>query len=238
MNWLTAAVLLFCALILFRSWRRGFVKTLFSMVFLILVIVCTAFFSPKMQTFLSENETVSAWVEKQCRSYIDSKADEDAAASVSGQGNASYSWLNVLPLPDELKENLASGNQEILGLLLQSDTVRTYLSEKMSAAAIALLAFAVTLILCIAVLAVIEAVLNRIANLPVLGGINRVLGFLLGAVKCLLLIWLVFLVIGIFASTDIGRTLVSQISGSIILKPLYENNLLAKYFPTALKTLL
>lgn len=237
MNWLTLAALLLWALIVFRSFRRGFVKTFFSMIFLILVIICTVSLTPYVQKALSENETVSEWTEEQCRNYIDSKADADSSGNGT-QDAAAYAWLSIIPLPDNLKENLAQGNEEIIRLLLQSDTVRSYLSEKMAAAAIGVAAFLLTLILSAIVLAVIGAILNRIANLPVLGTVNRILGLLLGICKCFLITWIIFAVIGLFPSTPAGAELLSQIKGSLLLKPMYENNLLVQFLPDVLESIL
>ena len=264
MNLTTVIVLLVWALILIRSFRRGFVKTLFSMVFLILVIILTAAFSPKMQTYLAGNETVKNWVQEKCREYIDDKAGQTestpAAAdgagssasgnaadsgtpadgsgtSVTGSGSA-FSWLNLLPLPDDLRKNLEAGNESILGLLLQSDTVRNYLAERLAGVMIGVLAVVITLILAIVVLAVIEALLSHFAFAALPGIVNRIFGLLLGILKCLLLTWIFLAVISLLATFRLGGQVAEQVQSSIVLAPLYKNNLLMQYLPELLKKML
>jgi len=224
LNWFTIAILIFWLLIVLISWHRGFVKTVFSMFFLLLVIFGTVFLTPYAKKMLTGSESITAYVEQQSENYITKKADE----MESGSGT-SYAWLGFLPLPDTMKEALSSGNNTILGELLKSDTVKTYLAEKMTAGILNAAAVIVSILISIIVFAILEFLLNRLANLPVLGAVNKFLGFLLGFAKGLIFIWILFIIIGLIKATPVGQTLTDQISGSPLLSWVNTNNLLYKY---------
>ena len=71
--------------------------------------------------------------------------------------------------------------------------------------------------------------LDVIANLPVIHGINQMLGLLLGAVQALAIVWIAFLVITIFSGTAIGKLLMEMIEKSILLGKLYDMNVFLNF---------
>ena len=68
--------------------------------------------------------------------------------------------------------------------------------------------------------------LDVIANLPVIHGINQILGLGLGAGQALVIVWIIFLVITIFGGTEIGKELLKMIEKSAVLDQLYKWNVL------------
>lgn len=68
--------------------------------------------------------------------------------------------------------------------------------------------------------------LNIVAKLPVLHQINSMAGFFVGLVEGLLDVWIIFIVLDLFAGTEWGSALLNSIHNSQFLTILYENNLL------------
>lgn len=227
MNWLTIIVLLVWALIIFRGFRRGFIRTLISTVFLILVLIVTIKFSPKLRDYLMESQNISAWAQTTCKNYIDKQVTSSAESG-------SYGWLGALPLPDVLTENLREGGESIVGTLLQSDTVRTYLSEQLAPILMLLIAGVITFIASTIILGIISHYLNKLARLPGVRVVNAIFGLLLGFLKGLLLLWIFFIIVRLFSDFDSGSMLTSQINSSVILKTLSEHNLLLSFLPSAI----
>lgn len=73
-------------------------------------------------------------------------------------------------------------------------------------------------------------VLDLVVKLPVLKGINRFLGMLAGSIKGFLIVWVVFYLIHIMATTDLGTRLVTYIGENEFLAFLYQHNLLVQIF--------
>ena len=67
------------------------------------------------------------------------------------------------------------------------------------------------------------------ARLPILSGVNKLAGAALGGAEGLIFLWLAFLLITAFSTTEWGMNLNRMIESSSWLSFLYDNNLLAKF---------
>ena len=106
---------------------------------------------------------------------------------------------------------------------LKEDAAKLSLREVV----IDIIAFAVTFFLMRLIFRYILKLLSPIAELPVLGEINRLLGFVAGFVFGVLTVWLVFFFIIFFlGESNISLELWSMLDESLPLKYLYNNNLL------------
>ena len=68
--------------------------------------------------------------------------------------------------------------------------------------------------------------LNLAARLPVLHGMNKVAGALLGAVKFLIVIWIILLVLTIVCNTKAGEAALQIIKKDCILSFIYDRDIL------------
>lgn len=75
------------------------------------------------------------------------------------------------------------------------------------------------------VLRILACSLELVTKIPGLHDMNQLAGVLLGAVEGLALIWLFFLIITAFASTEAGQWCFERIEGSQILSFLYIKNI-------------
>ena len=91
-----------------------------------------------------------------------------------------------------------------------------------------LVAFVVTFILVSVVVHGAAWALHIAASLPLLHGINRILGAGAGFLEGLFLVWVVFLVIGAFATSTWGDKALGMIADSGALTWLFVNNPLLK----------
>ena len=68
------------------------------------------------------------------------------------------------------------------------------------------------------------SVLDIVAKLPILKQINKTGGLLVGLVEGVLRVWIIFIIIDMFAATQWGNTLLIMIHSNEYVKTLYENN--------------
>ncbi len=68
------------------------------------------------------------------------------------------------------------------------------------------------------------SVLDIVAKLPVLKQINKTGGLLVGLVEGVLRVWVIFIVLDMFAATQWGNTLLVMVHSNEFVKMLYENN--------------
>ena len=86
----------------------------------------------------------------------------------------------------------------------------------------------VALLLAGLIVSMIGRSLRIINRIPVLKGVNRILGIFAGAFQGLIIVWLLFLFLTLFAGTEQGQQCIAQIDQSNILSYLYYNNVLSK----------
>ena len=70
--------------------------------------------------------------------------------------------------------------------------------------------------------------LDIVAEIPVLGLINRLAGGVIGFAGALIIVWLLFVVVTLLYTTVIGKDIYEAIQGNGILKFLYDNNPIMK----------
>ena len=71
---------------------------------------------------------------------------------------------------------------------------------------------------------------NLIAGLPVIRGVNKITGGLLGGVKFVIMIWILFLVFTVLCNTKLGDTALKLIMQDPLLNYLYDKDILIKIF--------
>lgn len=89
------------------------------------------------------------------------------------------------------------------------------------------IAFLLIAILIFIVIRIILKIANVINKIPIIGGINRIFGAIVGLAEGLLVIWIASLIIKAIAFTPFGMQAINVINQSEFLKFLYDKNILA-----------
>ena len=66
--------------------------------------------------------------------------------------------------------------------------------------------------------------------LPVICGVNKIAGGLLGGVKFVIMVWILFLVVTVLCNTKLGDTALKLIMQDPLLNYLYDKDILIKIF--------
>ncbi|MDD3339276.1 MAG: CvpA family protein [Lachnospiraceae bacterium] len=230
MSWLCITVLIFWLLIALNGFRRGLIRTAISMVFLILVFALTAAISPTVNTVLSKHTNLHDKVAKQCTEALQDKWSQDGDNTEGVKG-----LIENLPLPESV-QGMLEDNSGLLGAVLSTDVASTYVADYIAAWIVYGIAILISLVVSIILIVIATHFLNLIAKLPVLGGINRVGGLLLGTVQGLILIWIFFLIVTALANTAFGASAMQEINRDNILTYLYDNNLIMQFVMSMIKS--
>lgn len=111
---------------------------------------------------------------------------------------------------------------------LAAENFQEYLTNALTDMVLTILVYVITFLVIQLILMIVVGILNAAAQLPGLHGLNRALGFVLGAGRGLIFVWLVFLVLALFSGTDAGRRLLDMVYENEILQYLYSANIFAK----------
>ena len=125
-----------------------------------------------------------------------------------------------------LKENNNSSVYQYLSVNTFSDYVVGYLAQIVVNG----ISFLISFILATLFIRCITWATNLIAGLPVIRGVNKITGGLLGGVKFVIMIWILFLVFTVLCNTKLGDTALKLIMQDPLLNYLYDKDILIKIF--------
>ena len=236
MNILTGIVIVIFLLFMIRGYRRGLIKSLASVISLVASLALVSFVTPYVSQFLQEQTPVYTYVMERCQESFTvtlDEADEKTAESETEEGDVSLkkgnnndtvgnvagtissqlqkNAIEELPLPSVLKNLLIRNNTEKIYKDLAVNSFNDYVPKFMANLIMNIISFVVTWLIVASFIWLAVMTLDVIANLPIIHGVNQMLGLVLGAGQALVIVWIAFLAITVFASTAIGKQLMEMI---------------------------
>lgn len=255
MNILTGIVIVIFLLFMIRGYRRGLIKSLASVISLATSLALVSFVTPYVSQFLQEQTPVYTYVMEKCQESFTVTLDEanektteaeseteegevtlkkeksnDTVGNVVGAVSSQLqkNAIDELPLPSVLKNLLIRNNTEKIYKELAVNSFNDYVPKFMANLIMNIISFVVTWIIVASFIWLAVMTLDVIANLPIIHGVNQMLGLLLGAGQALVIVWIVFLAITVLASTAIGKQLMEMIEKSVLLSQIYNGNVFLK----------
>lgn len=235
MNWLLLAALAIIGICAFAGWRAGFIKTVFSLISTITIIIITILVSPLVTNLLKSNEAIFQTVNGKLENLIDLSGIAENLNS--GEKNDPTAFIDGLSLPDSIRTTIKDSLADTMEEKEQEKTdfvgdslnaLEQYICETLTNIILNALGFFITFLLAAAGIAVLCFVLDLISKLPVLHQINTIAGIAAGALEGLVILWILFIVLTMLGSTGFGQTCMAMINESRILSYLYDSNVLSK----------
>ena len=230
MNWLLIVVLLILLGNSIIGMRVGFIKTVFSLVSLILALVLTLWISPMVKNYMMGNEkfyhSIANKVEKLLPFGEEEIMEEEQPEAIEG-----------LSVPKSIKEGLLNNNTVENYKDMAITGFKQYVSRYLTGVIINSLSFIATFIAILLLLWVIFMALDLISKLPLLNQVNKTAGLLAGLVHGLILVWLFFILLNVFGGTSFGQSVLELVGENEVLSIIYNNNILLKFITGATKIL-
>ena len=222
MNWLFWVVVAFIAYHIIDGLRRGFIRKVVSAVSLIVTLVLVTYLTPHVTTFIQDHTSLHENLQQKCSEiFLNEEYNEDVKTD-------QVLMIENMELPENIKEMLLENNNtesyDILKVSGFHDYVGAYLANLIINALAYLLSF---VIVWTAIRALLLA-MDVVTKLPILHGINKLLGGALGMVYGVVLIWIAFLLVTILCNGDLGRQFFALISENPFLLFLYNQNVIMK----------
>ena len=142
--------------------------------------------------------------------------------------DAQIAAINNSDIPDVFKTLLLTNNNETIYQKLGAEDFVSYISKYLTKLIINIVCFLFTFIIATILVRAIVLALDIISNLPVLGFMNRLAGGVLGTIGALIVVWVLFTVITLLYTTNIGKALYALIEQESILMLIYEYNPILK----------
>lgn len=231
MNWLLIIVILVLAGNIVWGFSRGFLRVIYSMLAWIAILVFVTWATPYVANVLTEKTNIDNRIESNLDEKLHElvigdtngqKEDREPDAQNPGQGKKNYRDLQM-KLPDAVTNKLFDTNK-IADQILEGSGAYDVVAGRATDLAMRVISFVLVLLIAVISFHLLSVVLKVVEKLPLIGGINRLLGLFAGLVKGILIIWLAFAIIAMAGTTDIGIALISYIYESPLLIWVYENN--------------
>ncbi len=224
-NWLSIAAGIYLLGMVLYGHHRGFIRLVVSMLAVVVSLAVVRMSLPTVTGFIKENTTIQQTISDNMKKSIGLE-QEDSAGEESKVPSAQRMIIEKLELPQNLKTALIENNNsemyQMLGVQEFTDYVGNYLADMILNSIGFVLLFAAVYLAA----RLIMRWLDIIARLPILSGINKIAGALLGGMEGLVFLWIACLVINAFSGTEWGLMIIRQIEASKWLSFLYSHNFL------------
>ena len=215
MNILTIIILAIFALSVFGGYKKGFLKTIFSLVAWVIIFALCDYATPVVTQALVDNTDVEVVVQTTIDAEINKMLSNTLDASQIAEFEAS--------LPAELKTALLGEEASLQEIIANGVVIDT---SSLVNGIIDILGFVVTVFGLRLLTMVIELLLGLVTKLPLIGPMDKVLGLVCGAGQGLIWCWFILAIVSVLAFTGTNTELAGYIAQSPLLTWLQDNNVL------------
>ena len=163
---------------LFKAAKRGFIGSLFSLVTVAVSIIAAMMFYKELSVYIND-----AHIYKPVEEYVLSLI-ADTVAENGGTFDFSALPEGIFTAADAIGVDI---NEMLVDFSGEAETFAVSLAVKIAATVSNILAFVIIFLAAFIVLKLVSLLLDIVAKLPVLHGLNKTLGILFGAVEAFVL---------------------------------------------------
>lgn len=223
------AIIAVCTII---GYARGFIKTVFSMAAMLIMLILTVILSPYVKTYIRENtklpEKVYSGVEEKFN--LSEKFEVDATGKMTD-------YVDTLGLPDKLNEVILekakeSGEAVDEGLSLARDEAVSSIYKQITDIVLSAIAYVFTFAVVGVIMVVAGLLLNIMEKLPVIKQMNKLLGLLIGFLQGYLVISLLYVIATALGATGFGSGILEMVGESSVLSFIYDHNFIVNFVMT------
>lgn len=220
-NWLEITVGLYLLGMILYGHYRGLIRMAVSMVALIATFAIVRMAMPYINGVIKNQTPVYEWIKDGIEHALIPEENPIKAAD-------EQELIESLCLPKEIQALLIENNKpdmyKLLGVEAFAEYVANYLAGLIINAAGFVLMFALVYI----VVHLIMRWMDIMAKLPILSGVNKLAGAVLGGIEGLFFLWLLSLLVTAFSRSSWGTAVLAQVESSKWLMFLYHYNPISK----------
>ena len=245
MNWLIDGIAIVIIVIAaFSAYRKGFVRTFFGLITVILAIVLASIFHKNLAAYIKDTTDLDEWInsvivettgnisEDVNKTSKRENADTGSIFDMAQYASDSnlYDTIDVSALiPEEgFLNSLPDVLSEKMGLDEAKQNAGLNITTKISDAAINVLSWFIIYLVAQIILNIVVAILDGIMSLPLLREINNIAGLGIGILIGVFRIYIILAVIYFIATVVNISPVMNVLNNSTLVAAMYNNNLLLK----------
>lgn len=223
---LLAGVIVFLLIMYWFGYNKGFIRIVLSFVMTIISFVLAILLVGPFESFVKNSTPVYDKINKQMTEYVSKYVPKELdVASEELQKEA----IRELKLPSAIQSRLIDGNTIDEKLAMGTESFSEYLAVSLTDTLVEAFSVIILFICIKLILRIIISLIDLISRLPLVNGVNKSLGGLVGLAEGILIIWVACIMLTAISGTEIGQQIFSAISTNKILSFVYNNNLLIKF---------
>lgn len=220
MNWLFIVVIVLIAYQVIDGFHKGFIKKAVSALSLVLTLVLVTWLTPQITTFIGEKTSLQTSLQEACSEmFLNEEYDENVKTD-------QVLMIENMNLPENIKELLVENNNSEAYELLKVTAFREYVGAYLANMIISAMAYLIAFVIVWTLIKAVLLALDVVTLLPVLHGINKLAGGILGFVQGIVLVWIFFLLGAILCNGQMGQQFMNLIHENQFLTFLYNYNLI------------
>lgn len=222
MNWLFWAAAGLIAYQMIDGFRKGFIRKAVSALSLILTLVLVTWLTPQITAFIQEKTNIQTALQEKCSEiFWDDDYDEEIKTD-------QVRMIENMNLPENIKEMLAENNNSEAYTLLNVTGFRQYIGAYLASMILHAMAYLIAAAVVWTAIRASLMALDVVTMLPVLHGVNKLAGGVLGIAQGIVLIWIAFLLTAVLCDGELGQQIFAMIAENRFLTFLYEQNVIMK----------
>lgn len=187
------------------GYKRGLVHIVLSMVAMLVTFILAGLLTVPVSAVL-----------KSATPLYD--AIEESVSGLVADNNIDITSIEKLGLPAQIEEKILEGAGEAIG------SFNEYLVTTVSDLLLKALTFFILIIVIYIVVRIVIVIFDFISKLPLINGINKTGGLVVGLVQGLLFIWIGCLIVTAFGNKEWAQEVFAQINANPLLTFIYNNN--------------
>lgn len=226
MNYFLIFTIILTLVMMLAGYKRGFIRAIFSLISIYIIIIISSIAMPYISNIIIDKTQIYDKIYDNCNEYL-SKQVSDQQINIKDDLEEklldNQEWI-----PQQFKDIILKDSDAALSDNIDMSTYVSSISEKISMMIINAISFTAAMIISGIIVRIIIAILDIISRLPVIEGMNKAAGIVVGIAESVLILWVIFIVVMICYKTTIGTICMEQIGDNSVLTFLYKNNLILK----------
>ena len=225
MNVLLIVVGIILLLSVIICYKRGLVKILASLLATLVCIVLVFLISPSVSKWIQESTPLRETVKNKCiELLLPDETTGDEVLQTELPREEQISMIEGADIPDVIQKMLLENNNSEAYDLLEVTGFHQYVGAYIANMIIHAMAYLISFVIVWTALKALTIALDLVTKLPLLHGINRLAGGVLGRVLGIVLAWVLFLLGTVLCNGEMGQRFVELIYENQFLTLLYNYN--------------
>lgn len=220
MSWISIVLILICIAAARSGYRRGFTKTVISMLSFWIIILLVSILNPMISNAVDGNTDLGEKTKKYCTEIITERFVNEKEPDRQEQ----IDMIESIPMPEWIKEELLENNNQVIYNILDTTDFFDYIAVFCSKLILRALVLLSSIVLAWMIVKIAGVCIEGIVQMPGLNLLNRIAGVFAGLIKGLVCIWVLFMVISFTSGTGVGGFLANQIQQDLLGNMLYQYN--------------